>query len=601
MNSQTPPRWDLSNVYPALDSAEFSADFEKLKAQLDSLGGFIAEKIPQAKDAPGSAQSAELVQEALERVNAIYMLAGTLNAYIHSFITTDSYNTQARRINSEFELALVPMEAHEVALKKWIGSLGAALPDIIAQNPACKAHAYFLLEAAEQSKYLMSNAEEALAAELNLSGASAWNNLQGTVTSQLSVEMELDSEQKTLPMPALINLRTHPDEAVRKKAYFAEIAAWEKNREPLASALNGIKGTVNTLNRRRGREDALHSAIDAARIDRQTLQALLNAMEDSFPDFRRYFKAKASRLGKERLAWWDIFAPQGKTTTTYSFQEARDFILEHFGEFSPDLQAYARRAFDSHWIDAEQRVGKRGGAFCMDVPGVGESRVLCNFDGSLEQVFTIAHELGHAYHNECHFKADKSELQRITPMTLAETASIFCETIVSEAILQQVTDPEEELAILETSLIGDAQVVVDIYSRYLFEKEVFERREKAELSADEFCEIMERAQKAAYGDGLDENYLHKYMWTWKPHYYIPDLSFYNFPYTFGLLFGNGLYALYQERGDRFIPDYIDLLASTGEGSPAELAARFDIDTKKKDFWAASLGVIKQRIDRYCAL
>jgi oligoendopeptidase F len=237
----------------------------------------------------------------------------------------------------------------------------------------------------------------------------------------------------------------------------------------------------------------------------------------------------------------------------------------------------------------------------MGVPGVKESRVLCNFDGSLDQVSTIAHELGHAFHNQCAYQAGKTELQQDTPMTLAETASIMCETIVMEAVLAQTTDPQEELAVLETRLIGDAQVIVDIYSRYLFEKEVFERRAEAELSADELCEIMERAQKATYGDGLDENHLHKYMWTWKPHYYFAGLSFYNFPYSFGLLFGTGLYAIYQQRGEAFVEDYQNLLASTGEAPAADLAARFGIDIRSRKFWEDSLGVIARKIDRYCEI
>ena len=186
-------------------------------------------------------------------------------------------------------------------------------------------------------------------------------------------------------------------------------------------------------------------------------------------------------------------------------------------------------------------------------------------------------------------------------MTLAETASIMCETIVFEAAIQQAASPEEELAILETSLVSDSQVIVDIYSRYLFEKEVFERREKSELTADEFCEIMERAQEATYGDGLDERYRHKYMWTWKPHYYSAGLSFYNFPYAFGLLFGTGLYAIYRERGDEFIPEYQDLLASTGEGTAEDLAARFGIDLRTPEFWQNSLEVIAKRVERYEAL
>jgi oligoendopeptidase F len=186
-------------------------------------------------------------------------------------------------------------------------------------------------------------------------------------------------------------------------------------------------------------------------------------------------------------------------------------------------------------------------------------------------------------------------------MTLAETASIMCETIVTQAALKQTTDPQEVLAILEAQLNNASQVVVDIYSRYLFETEVFERREKAELSSDELNDIMERAQKATYGDGLDERYLQKFMWTWKPHYYSPNLSFYNFPYAFGLLFATGLYAVYQKRGADFVPDYKNLLASTGEERAAELADRFGINIRTRKFWADSLAIIGKQVERYCEL
>jgi oligoendopeptidase F len=192
-------------------------------------------------------------------------------------------------------------------------------------------------------------------------------------------------------------------------------------------------------------------------------------------------------------------------------------------------------------------------------------------------------------------------LQRDTPYTLGETASVMCETIVTEAAIKEASDEDERLAILETSLIGDSQVVVDIYSRYLFEKEVFERRAQADLSAEELCEIMERAQKETYGDSVDEDTLHKYMWTWKPHYYIPGISFYNYPYAFGLLFSTGLYAIYKERGDAFIPEYRDLLASTGQGTAADLAARFDLDLRSPEFWEGSLAVIGEKIERYVEL
>ncbi len=599
--TSTPPRWDMTNVYPSLESEAFQAAVAEVQRQVEALEAFFAEKITAVDAETPPAETAALVGEAIDRFNALSELAGTVRAYISAFVTTDSRDDLARRRMSEFQQIGVRLQMLSTRFQAWVGGLGPALEQVIAANPTAQAHAFVLREAAEQARYMMSEAEESLAAELSLSGASAWSKLQGTVTSQLTVDFELDGEVQTLPMPALINLRSHPDPEVRRRAYEKEMEAWATVEETLAACMNGVKGTVNTLNRRRGREDALHAAIDAARIDRQTLETMLAAMKDSFPMFRRYFRAKAKRLGKEKLAWWDLFAPVGKVDKTYTFAEARDFIIANFGSFSPELADFARRAFDNGWIDAEQREGKRGGAFCMGVPGVKESRILCNFDGSLDQVSTIAHELGHAFHNECMYQAGKTPLQRQTPMTLAETASIMCENIVMEAVLAETTDPQEELGILETRLIGDAQVIVDIYSRFLFEREVFLRREKAELSAQELCEIMEWAQGETYGEALDENARHKYMWTWKPHYYYAGLSFYNFPYAFGLLFGIGLYAVYRQRGASFVDDYKQLLASTGEANAADLAARFGIDIRSRKFWDDSLAEIGRRIDRYVSL
>ncbi|MFH1185511.1 MAG: M3 family oligoendopeptidase [Chloroflexota bacterium] len=597
----TPPRWDMSNIYPSLESTEFQAAVKDYRAQVASLGRFFDTKLAKSGPRTPVAKLAALTGEAIDRANRIRTLSGTIVPYIYAFVTTDSHDKVAKRLLSEFEQASLPMDKLMVRMRSWLGKLGPKLTQVSRKNRVAQAHAFMLKEAAQLSRFQMADEQEGLASEMSLSGGNAWEKLQGTVTSQLTVDFELDGKMQKMPMPALINLRSHPDEATRRRAYEAEYAAWESVKETLAACLNGVKGEANTLNKRRGRKDAVHSALDAARIDRKTLESMLEAMQGSFPMFRRYFRAKAQKIGKEKLAWWDIFAPLGRRDKVYSFDQARDFILENFGRFSADLRAFAQRAFENRWIDAEQREGKRGGAFCMGVAGVKESRVLCNFDGSFDQVSTIAHELGHGFHNECAYAAGKTELQQLTPMTLAETASTMCETIVTEAVLAVTKDPQEELAVLEAQIQGAGQVVVDIYSRYLFEKEVFERRDRAELSADDFCEIMERAQKASYGDGLDERHLQKYMWTWKPHYYSPGLSFYNFPYAFGLLFATGLYAIYKQRGAAFVEDYKKLLAATGEASAASLAKRFGIDIRTRKFWDDSLAIIGQRIDRFCEI
>lgn len=594
------PHWDLSNVFPGLDSPELADAVAAVGAQIDALEQSLAAAAAAGEDAPAAAVAAQL-GAIVERTNAAVDLAETVRAYIASYVTTDSRDALAKKKLSEFEQVAVRSQLMMTRLQAWVGRLAPRLEEILPLHPACQEHAFALREMADQARYMMSDPEEALAAELSLSGANAWSKLQGTVTSQLSVDFDLDGAIQPLPMPALINLRSHPDEDVRRRAYEAENKAWESVRETLAAAMNGIKGTTNTLNRHRGRRSPLHAPLDVARMDEATLQAMLDAMAASFPAFRRYFVAKARLLGKERLAWWDLFAPIGRSERRYTWDETRAFIVENFATFSEDLAELAVRAFDGRWIDAEQRTGKRGGAFCMGVPLVKESRILTNFDGSLDQISTVAHELGHAFHNECAFQANRTMLQTQTPMTLAETASIMCETIVTQAVLARAADPAEELAVLENMLTGEAQVIVDIYSRYLFEQEVFARRAQSELTAEELCDIMRRAQEATYGDGLDGRYLQPYMWTWKPHYYSAELAFYNFPYAFGLLFATGLFAIYQQRGAAFVDDYRELLAATGDAPAAELAARFGIDLRSRQFWADSLAVIERKIDRYCAL
>jgi pepF/M3 family oligoendopeptidase len=588
MTNTSLPHWDLSNIYPGLDSPEFAAGMQRVTKMIDGLEAALSGADPSADDL-------------IRRMNDLLALASTLRAYLTGFTAVDSFNMEARRIESQFQVLGARIQELSTRFRAWAGGLGDGLDAVIAASPLAREHAFALREAAERSRYQMSPAEESLASQLSLTGGQAWGKLQGTLTSQKTVDFELDGETRTLPMPALINLRSHPDENVRRRAFDAENAAWESLKEALAAAMNGVKGETITLAKRRGRPDPLQAALEMARIDRETLDAMLGAMTDSFPAFRRYFRAKARRLGKERLAWWDLFAPVGSVEQSYRWDETRDFLLENFAAFSPKLADFARHAFDARWIDAEQRPGKRGGAFCMGVPGVKESRILTNFDGSLDQVSTVAHELGHAFHNSCIYAAGKTMLQASLPMTLAETASIMNETIIQQAALARAAGPQEALGILETALTGDAQVIVDISSRFLFEREVFARREKAELSADELNEIMAWAQRETYGDGLDAGSLQPFMWTWKPHYYSAGLPYYNFPYAFGLLFGLGLYAIYRQQGEAFVPAYMDLLASTGESPAAELAARFGIDIRAKDFWAGSLQVIEERIARYEAL
>ena len=600
------PRWDLTNVFPGLESYAFNQAVLDYRNDLTEMETYLdTHSVGETGELPTEpAVLAKVTAGYLQQMNQLLDNSRSLFAYVLSFVSTDSYNTTAKRLMSELSMLSPRLQQVDVRFSAWIGRNvkedEGALLKASEFDPAVAAHAFVLQETAEQSRYQMSEAEENLTAELNVSGAVAWRQLFGVVTSQLMLPLVMDGKQQQLPLPAVINIRRfNVDEGIRHRAFDAEITALESVREPLTACMNGVKGTVLTLNKHRGRTDVLHQPLDQSRIDRETLDAMIGAMQASFPAFQSYWHKKAQRLGKELLAYWDLFAPFGQVNKKYSFQQAREIIENQFGSFTGDLAVLAKRAFDNNWIDAEPRDGKRGGAFCMRIPEVEESRILCNFDGSLGQLITMAHELGHAYHNKC--AIGQTALNRQTPMTMAETASIFCQNIIFNAALSQTNDKQEKLVLLEDFLIDAGQVMVDITSRFLFEQKVFAKRETSDLSADDLCELMKECQLETYGDGLDSTHLHPYMWAWKPHYYSYSLSFYNYPYAFGQLFGLGLYAVYQQRGESFIPQYQALLGSTGLASSADLAARFDIDLRAPAFWESSLQVIKERIEEYKSL
>ena len=584
------PRWDMSVVYPGLDSPEFERDLRSFVRALDELEGLFDEaQIDRTQSPLNPDLAAGILERILPPYNALNDHAWTLGAYVYAFVSVDSRDEYAQARLSELERHTVRLSKLHTRLTAWAGS--QEVDALLERSEQARQHAYWLQRARVVAEHMMSPAEESLAAEMRLTGSAAWVKLHGNLTSQIQVTVVLRGEQQTLTMSMLRNLAYDSDREVRRAAYEAELQAWAQHATPIASALNAIVGETNLLMRKRGWDSALHASLFHNAIDEPTLHAMLEAAYEAFPDFRRYLHAKARLLGVERCAWYDLFAPVGRERRSWSYDEAAQFIIEQFATYSQKLSDFARRAFEERWIDAPPQPGKRDGAFCMRLRR-DESRILTNYKPVFNGMGTLAHELGHAYHNLC--LAPRTYLQRQTPATLAETASIFCNTLIDQAALRDA-DREEQIAILEASLQGVCQVVVDITSRYLFEKAVYERRTERELSARELCEIMHDAQIQTYGDGLDENALHPYMWAAKPHYY--GGLFYNYPYMFGLLFGLGLYARYLDDPDGFRARYDDLLSRTGMADAPTLAAEFGFDLRTPAFWRGAFDTVRQNIDQ----
>jgi len=583
----------MTVVFPSLESQEFARGYTSVVQDIDELAGlFETQHIKEQTATPISNDTIKTFETIVERYNTALEATATLSAYIMCFVTTNTHDHLAQAKMSELQKSLVTLRQLDTRFTAWIGSLDVDI--LIARSKVARDYAYMLRKAKVRAAHLMTPAEEELASELNVSSGRAWSRLHSNITSQLRAPLAVGGHAQELPMSVVRNMADEADRDLRRRAYEAELGAWKQAAVPLAAALNSIKGEVNVLAKKRGWQSPLDASLFDSNIDRATLEAMMTAARESYPDFRRYLNAKAQVLGLPRLAWYDLFAPVGKSNKVWEYDQAARFIIEQFSAYSSRLSNFAARAFREQWVDAEPRVGKVDGAYCTPLRG-DESRVFANYKSSYGGVSCLAHELGHGYHNLN--LAHRTILQRDTPMTLAETASIFCETIIREAALRNA-DRQEQLMILEASLQSSCQVVVDISSRFLFEQRVFEAREQRDLSVDELNNLMLEAQRETYGDGLDESALHAYMWAMKPHYYSTEISFYNYPYMFGLLFGLGLYAQYQQEPEQFKQGYDDLLSSTGLADAATLAAQFGIDIRSTDFWRASLDIVRGDIERF---
>ena len=598
----TLPRWDVTDVFPSITSREYAAAREALGASLTRLAGLYDEHDVRGggEPLPADDANARLVDDVIVATNGVLDDVRRLFAYLSSFVSTDARDDAAQGELSALQAELSALQLLRTRFDAWMARFDH--DDITAASNQAAEHAYPIEQSREKAAHQMSEAEEGLLADLQLTGSTAWQRLYQTFTSQIVVH--IDGEDEPRSMSQARGLAYHADAKIRRAAYEAELAAWEANAVPIVAALNAIKGETSLVHRRRGYTDDLEPALVANSVDRATLDAMQRAVVASLPGFRRYLKAKARLLGAPAgsdggLAFYDLFAPVAEGAQR-PWDAATEAVERAFGSYSPRLAGLARRAVDEQWIDAEPRNGKRDGAFCMGLDG-DRSLVFANYDGSFRSVQTLAHELGHAYHNVT--LADRTALQRQLPMALAETASIFCETVMVEAGMKAAAEDgagtADRLVVIEGDLSAACQVVVDIHSRFLFESAFFEARRKRTLSVKETCALMLDAQAAAYGDGLDPDARHAYMWAAKPHYY--GRTFYNWPYTFGLLFGLGLYARYREDADRFRASYDDLLSSCGLASARDLAGRFGIDVADEGFWTASLDVIRRRIDEFVGI
>ncbi|HEX7001438.1 MAG TPA: M3 family oligoendopeptidase [Trueperaceae bacterium] len=594
-----PPRWQLDTIYPDIDSAEFVADRERLRDTLKALEDHVG-----TQRAPAAGEQAAALDRALELYERAASLVVCVANYLYLRVAADSFDAAAQAALAALDSDLGRFQVFNTRFISWIARLD--LEAALRESALVRENGYLLSRYREENAHLMPDPAEELAAALESSGGAAWARLYGDLIARERIDLPdiasdaAGSPPEGLPRTALgtaqlRTLQSHSDRRVRRAAYEAELALLGRNEVSFAAALNGIKGQANALTSRRGWETAYAYSLFQYGVSARAIASMQEACVEAFPTMRRYLGTKARLLGLERLAWYDLYAPLPQATTIeLSWQEATELVRECFASYSVDLVEFADRAFESGWIDAQPREGKRGGAFCKDAYPRGESRVFLNFGGTPGDAIALAHELGHAYHVDRMVRFGRSVLQTVVPMTLAETASIFCETLVFDRFVRRA-EGRQRLAFVELDLQNAGQLLLDIHSRFLFESEVFDRRRERALSPEELRRAMTDAQARTYGDALEPDLRHPLMWANKPHYYDGDTPYYNYPYTFGWLFSLGLYARYLVEGEAFRSGFDELLASSGMAPVAELARRFGIDIEEPSFWRESLTILSGRV------
>lgn len=576
--------WNLDPIYKGFDDPAFEQDLAKLDALSGEFTAFT-------RDLGGDAL--ETLRRGIDFEERITKVVERLAGYASLRQSANTKDPQATSQMGRIMALYSGLASPEAAFKDWASKL-PNLMELVSQDEVLSGYRFLFENMADSARYLLSGMGEEIMARMELSGGNAWSDLQQYLTSTV----EVDYRGQTTNLSAVRNLAYDPDPQVRQDAYKAELAAYDKIKDSVAFALNSIKLETITDCRLRGYESPLERTLKQSFLSRQTLDAMLGAMDEYLPKFWQYLKVKGKALGHENgLPWYDLFAPMGNASTKFTTQQARDFLVELFAGFDSELSQMVATAFDNAWIDFYPRDGKAGGAFCAGVECLGESRILTNFDGMFTDVVTLAHELGHAFHNQC--IRDHRPLNRDYSMPVAETASTFNECVVMAAAIKEAKDDDERLALIESQLQDAAQIICDIYSRYRFEAMVFANRESQFMDADTLCGFMTKAQEQSYGDGLDHDQMHPYMWVCKSHYYGP--TFYNFPYAFGGLFARGLYAQYETEGAPFVEKYKRLLHTTTVATAEDTAKVAGIDLTDKRFWRGALQTIADQIDLFCQL
>lgn len=582
--------WDLETIFSGGSSSEtFAVYLKQLEQDIASLNTQVAD----AK-VPVTVEDTYVYDGMIDQLQDIIARLSEGSAFVSCLGAENQDDKKAVQLTGR----IASLHAQLASVKTRFDSLLQQTDDEVwagwMKRPEIMPISFVMNESRQEAKEKMAPELESLALDLAVDGYHGWGDFYDTIVSKVRVPYEENGETTYLSAGQAANKLQHPNREVRESMLKSWEKAWSEAADYCADTLNHLGGFRLKLYERRGWDSVLKEPLAINRMSAETLDAMWDVITRAKPVLVKYLERKAKLLGVEELSWADVSAPIGESTGTITYDAAAESIVTQFRKFSPRMADFAQMAFDKHWIEAEDRPGKRPGGFCTSLPVSKETRIFMTYAGTASNVSTLAHELGHGYHQ--HVMDDMEILNQSYAMNVAETASTFAELIVADALIQEA-DEKEKLALLEEKIQNTVAFFMNIHARFLFETRFYEKRKEGLLSAAELSELMEEAQQEAFCDSLGS--YHPTFWASKLHFYITGVPFYNFPYTFGFMFSTGIYAQAQKEGTAFAEKYDNLLRDTGRMTVEELAEKhLGTDVTKPDFWQGAADLCIADIEQF---
>lgn len=593
-NTTYPQVWDLDVFFPGGSaSPELKEHIQNLTPKFEEL----KEKVTNLQ-VPISVAVAGDIVSIIENIKDTMMNISQAGAVLSCLTAQDTTDREALLLQGQLSGIAANLSPILESFNQKIGQIDQAIFEALLETEELAQFAFILTEWREKSKESLSEDEEALISALGVDGYSSWGQLYSMLIGDIKVEVEVDGEKKLLSVGQANNLSSHKDRTVRKAAFDALEKVFTEREEFFAKTLNHLAGFRLAVYKKRGWESVTKEPLQINRMKQETIDAMWGAITSRKATFADYLTHKAKMLGTDKLDWFDFDAPVTDSTATMDYQQGAEFILKHFGRFGSEMESFARTAFEDGWIEAEDRDNKRPGGFCTSMPLSQQSRIFMTYSGTMSNVSTLAHELGHAFHT--YALRPVHPLNTRYAMNVAETASTFAEMIVADAAVEEATNEQEKIALLEDKIQRSVAFFMNIHARYLFETRFYEERKNGVVSTKRINEIMEQAQVEAHAGGLGET--HPHFWASKMHFYITGVPFYNFPYTFGYLFSLSIYAKAKEEGLGFEEKYMALLRDTAVMKVEDLAMKhLGEDITKQDFWLKGIALCEKDVEEFIAL